>query len=336
MKLLRIILPVILSATTLTCKAQEQPHLTVIVGGCSGSEARYNEELDGKIPICYKYVSNSPSSYAAYALYEELENTGLGHYDHVSKAVKAIPSIGSKNPHVVLSGYTVNNDVTTRDLLRLDTERVFTTLDEALDYIKSVTDWNSPASYHATVDAVWAPRPIGIEQGFITIKEKKYWVESSIVQGTMDDPKNVMGDGTPRGREIYDPDTDAWYWLDSIYYGAAAFSKEVWLPYIYQDECDKRNNDDRLLELASECDEFMQKYIYSCMKSARGKWVRYDNEGKMLKGWVTIEGDLAQAYPSQAGNTYYYDTKTGTMAKGTFVIEGIEHHFDRTTGVLLD
>ncbi len=65
-----------------------------------------------------------------------------------------------------------------------------------------------------------------------------------------------------------------------------------------------------------------------------GKWVRYDNEGKMLKGWVTIEGDLADIYPDQAGNTYYYDRKTGLMAKGATVIDGIEYYFDEITGVL--
>ena len=33
--------------------------------------------------------------------------------------------------------------------------------------------------------------------------------------------------------------------------------------------------------------------------------------GKMLKGWVTITGELAKLYPKQNGNTYYYDNRTG-------------------------
>ncbi len=46
---------------------------------------------------------------------------------------------------------------------------------------------------------------------------KSYWYEDGVRQGTYDDPKGVLGDGVVRGREIYDPATDAWYWLDSVY-----------------------------------------------------------------------------------------------------------------------
>ncbi len=53
----------------------------------------------------------------------------------------------------------------------------------------------------------------------------------------------------------------------------------------------------------------------------------------MLKGWVTIEGALAEKYPDQVGNTYYYDTRTGLMAKGNVTIGGVLYHFDENTGV---
>ena len=62
--------------------------------------------------------------------------------------------------------------------------------------------------------------------------------------------------------------------------------------------------------------------------------MRYDEDGKMLKGWVTIEGELANLYPKQAGNRYYYDYKTGLMAKGWTVIGGARYHFDEQTGVM--
>ena len=55
----------------------------------------------------------------------------------------------------------------------------------------------------------------------------------------------------------------------------------------------------------------------------------------MLKGWVTIEGTLAELYPLQEGNTYYYDTKTGLMAKGALTIDGEDHYFDVITGVMI-
>ena len=54
----------------------------------------------------------------------------------------------------------------------------------------------------------------------------------------------------------------------------------------------------------------------------------------MLKGWVTIEGALAQLYPKQTGNRYYYDSVTGLMAKGNVTIDGVSYYFDEITGVL--
>ena len=173
--------------------------------------------------------------------------------------------------------------------------------------------------------------------GFMEVEGKKYWYENSTRQGVYGDPKNVrdveFGE-IERGREIYDPDTDAWYWLDAVYDGAAAYGKEVWLPYIYQDE---DNWDDAEIRMnADHSDEGMADFTYQSMKEKTGKWVRYDANGKMLKGWVTINGDLEKVYPEQAGNTYYYDHYTGLMAKGDLSIDGVEYHFDKETGVLDD
>ena len=47
-----------------------------------------------------------------------------------------------------------------------------------------------------------------------------------------------------------------------------------------------------------------------------------------------VEGDDIELYPEQAGNTYYYDPKTGLMAKGYVQIGGQYYYFDETTGVL--
>ena len=160
-----------------------------------------------------------------------------------------------------------------------------------------------------------------------------FWYENDVRQGTYDDDKGVRGDGTIRGREIYDPLSDGWYWLDAIYDGAKAVSKEVWMPYVYQDE--KEWDDGKKREIADESDPGMEDLVYEFMRSGRGKWVRYDEKGKMLKGWVTIDGILAELYPNQAGNTYYYDTRTGLMARGDVTIDGVECHFDEITGKLL-
>ena len=71
------------------------------------------------------------------------------------------------------------------------------------------------------------------------------------------------------------------------------------------------------------------------MKTRTGKWVRYNAEGAMVKGWYQVKGAEAELYPDQAGKIYYYDHMTGMMAKGTITIDGITYHFDQITGELL-
>ena len=171
-----------------------------------------------------------------------------------------------------------------------------------------------------------------ILNGWNTENGKQYWYENGVKQGTYSDSKGVVGDGTIRGREIYDPKSDAWYWLDAVYGGAKAVGKEVWMPYIYQDE-DKWSTSEKW-RIAQESDPGMADCVYNAMISKAGKWVRYDQSGRMLKGWVTINGELARLYPNQAGNTYYYDHRTGLMAKGWVKIDGKSYHFDEVTGVL--
>ena len=139
---------------------------------------------------------------------------------------------------------------------------------------------------------------------------RKFWYEDGYRQGVYGDGKNItdIKYGKERGREIYDPDSDAWYWLDAIFEGAKATDKEVWMPYVYQDE---QNG------------------------STDGKWVRYNSAGHMIKGWYTVSSKDCDIYPSQAGNTYFYDHKTGAMAKGYRWIDGKQYHFHETNGRLL-
>lgn len=103
----------------------------------------------------------------------------------------------------------------------------------------------------------------------------KYWYEKGVRQG-------MEG----RGKEIYDPSSDAWYWLDAVDNGKMAVSKDVF------------------------------------QESDGGKWVRYDENGRMIKGWS-----------SKNGNRYYFDPVTGAMAKGIVRINGTDYSFDENTGI---
>ena len=132
-------------------------------------------------------------------------------------------------------------------------------------------------------DPVYGKMTSGTPGNFwYTIDGKSYWYENWVRQGWQPSNANY------RGKEIYDPASGAWYWLDSVQQGAKAVSKEV-----YQD-------------------------------SNGGKWVRYDANGAMIKGWY-----------AQDGKRWYYDLNTGAMYKGWSTIDGQTYHFDETTGVLI-
>ncbi len=174
-----------------------------------------------------------------------------------------------------------------------------------------------------------------------TINGKSYWYENNERQGTYSDTKCFSYEGTLRGREIYDPASDGWYWLDVNADGAKAVGKEVFMPYIYQTQGTWSEDEINTNAAASGADAYgniehaeLADQVKEAINNHTGKWVRYDNNGMMLKGWVKIEGDLAVLYPHQAGNIYYYDRKTGLMAKGKTVIGGTTFYFDETTGVL--
>ena len=180
--------------------------------------------------------------------------------------------------------------------------------------------------------------------GFCRYNGKDYWFENGVRQGTVNDPNGVIGDGTVRGREIFDPATKAWYWLDSAYDGAKAVGKEVWMPYIYQDEKNWKNDTKRMNDTVQAINSYseaggptsdMGEQVRRSIQKGIGKWVRYDENGRMMKGWVTINTrELIALYPGQKGNTYFYDYTTGLMAKGWTTIGGQRFFFDETSGVL--
>ena len=128
----------------------------------------------------------------------------------------------------------------------------------------------------------------GEKNGWVEENGKKYWYEKGVKQGT-----------TGRGKEIYDPDSDAWYWLDAVQGGAMTVSKDVYQESAVGQWADKPDG--------------------------TGKWVRYDENGHMVKGWQTTDK-----------GTYYFDLITGAMAKGAGDIDGVPCAFDEYTGIALD
>ena len=125
------------------------------------------------------------------------------------------------------------------------------------------------------------------DKEFVTIDGNSYWYENGIRQG-------LEG----RGKEIYDPETAAWYWLDAVQNGAKAVNKDV-----YQESWAGQ---------------------YADREDGTGKWVRYDENGHMVKGWT-----------GNADGKYYFDTETGAMAKGITTIDGVKYRFDEATGTLV-
>ena len=127
---------------------------------------------------------------------------------------------------------------------------------------------------------------VGLDKAWAEENGALYWYEDGKRQGT-----------EGRGKEIYDVGSDAWYWLDAVDNGKKAVSKDV-----YQESW---------------------AGAYADREDGTGKWVRYDENGKMIKGW-----------DSNQNGKYYFDPETGAMAKGTMVIDGVEYTFDKTTGKL--
>ena len=110
-----------------------------------------------------------------------------------------------------------------------------------------------------------------------------YWYENGVKQGT-----------EGRGKEIYDPGTDAWYWLDAVDGGRMAKNKDVYLESWGGQYADRADG--------------------------TGKWVRYDGNGHMVKGW------------DSKNETYYFDPVTGAMAKGLTKIDGKQCAFIEIEG----
>ncbi len=143
------------------------------------------------------------------------------------------------------------------------------------------------------------------QNGWVEEQGQQYWYEDGVKQGT-----------EGRGKEIYDPGSGAWYWLDAVDGGRKAAGKDV-----YQE---------------SEAGQWAEH------EDGTGKWVRYDGAGHMIKGWDVngngtyyfdpIYGTMAKGWVEIEGNTYYFDRETGIQARGNLIIDGIPCCFNIGTG----
>ena len=131
---------------------------------------------------------------------------------------------------------------------------------------------------------------------------KKYWFDYGVMA---------------QDKQVYDFDSDAWYWFDAD--GTMAVDKDVYIPL---------SNEDR----------------------SQGKWVRYDENGGMVKGedyryggwyWFDpITGEMIKGFVNipdgtEYGKWVYYDMITGQMHHGESYIDGGWYRFDDWTGKMV-
>lgn len=236
----------------------------------------------------YQKVNDIPVS--------ETYNLSLNEYYGVALENEHWTKLGFKD---MVEGTLSNNNGTIIKLAAIKNQAHWNYKPEA-EYI-----WNFFKNYARNRETGALIRQMGFRTidnkpyGYSDPTEAIYWYENGEKQGIYGDKKNIWDtqyDKTERGREIFDPASDAWYWLDACFDGAATKNKEVWMPYVFQDE-----------EIGS----------------TSGKWVRYDRYGQMVKGWYANDNGL-----------YYYDLTTGAMYKGTYEINGKTYTFDDVTGIM--
>ncbi|HBA48377.1 MAG TPA: hypothetical protein DCZ91_11390 [Lachnospiraceae bacterium] len=132
--------------------------------------------------------------------------------------------------------------------------------------------------------------------GWVVKEEKLYWFEEGVQLG-------LEGDG----QEIFDPDSEGWYWLDGSAAGAMASNKEVFL----------------------DSDGGKKVYYGEDGRRAGGEVIRDGLEyyyepvtGAMVKGPVILSD----------GRKVFYDLETGAMVKGEYEINGKVYYFNEETG----
>lgn len=161
-----------------------------------------------------------------------------------------------------------------------------------------------------------------------------------------------------RSKEVYDPQTDAWYWFEAD--GTMARDKDVFI-VLNADGTGKwtrYDSDGRMVKGESYKNGAWYYFDLTTGAMAKGfvnlpqsddpngKWVYYDPiTGKMQYGeqyidgyWYyfdTATGKMAHGKYYRDGAYYYYDTVTGIMQYGEQTIDGDEYYFDTETGAMV-
>lgn len=167
--------------------------------------------------------------------------------------------------------------------------------------------------------------------------QELYWLDAGVMART---------------KEVYDPETDAWYWFDSD--GTMAFDKDVWIPdldkwvrydenahmikgfdiryegkYYFDPITGEMLHGEAYLDenvfpedssLAGwyhfdEIDGKMDVGKDAYIRSSGGKWCRYDEIGRMVHG-----EDYRLSKNDGKMHWWYFDTTTGAMQKGLTTI----------------
>lgn len=130
-------------------------------------------------------------------------------------------------------------------------------------------------------------------------KVVRYYYINGIRQGVKFNSDGSV-DPNYRGKEIYDSITNGWYWMDAISDGSMAVSKDV-----YQESAAGPYG-------AYSAEEAIKLgYEVTDMNARYGKWVRYDEFGRMYKGQVYAPKDGTDEWCY-----WYFDEVFGTMLKG--------------------
>ena len=142
------------------------------------------------------------------------------------------------------------------------------------------------------------PEPPASGTGWAELDGERYWFDNGVMA---------------RDKEVFDPDSRAWYWFDAD--GTMARDKDVFVPV---------SNEDR----------------------TRGKWARYDASGHMVKGldyrygsWYYFDettGEMAKGfvYLPDGQKWVYFDAVTGRMLYGEQAIDGQWYYLDEETGAV--
>lgn len=214
--------------------------------------------------------------------------SGIGAYGDNSHGVYVCTSSNINDPY----GWSGTHKIQTYDTNGNIVPNRHGTVITVTDSAAKAKIWNLYRSQYSR-DPSTTGHPL--DNGWVRKDYKEfYWYENGVRQGYDSANSNY------RGKEIYDPSSDAWYWLDNVQGGAMAYNKDV-----YQD---------------SKADD----------AGNIGKWVRYDYYGHMIKGEQFAE--------DSAGNWdwYYFNPVYGTMAKGlTTLSDGRTVYYDDATGKML-